>query len=964
MANLMTASVVGPLGSLFEGCSVAGLSDRSLLERFTAGRNAAAETAFAALVARHGPMVLGVCRQLLGDHQHAEDAFQAVFLVLACRAHLIRNPDLLGNWLYGVSVRTARNAKVRIKRQRLSEDCPIMRHPNSNSRSATPADETLIDREEAAALHDEINRLPDPFRAPVVLCYFEGLSLDEAAQRLGCPAGTVHSRLARARNKLRRGLIRRGLVAPAAALVALFETRFASAAVSTPLCDITTRVAIRFAADQATVARAAVLAREVLRSMLVNQLKLAALVFLFLSAVATGAAYVGQTPIEDRQAGKPDQPQLAVRTDSGDHKLAPGRMFVVGRVLDPAGKPVPNAMTMVYARSKSLGDSPLLDQMEPVPIDDARADGSGRFHLDAPRISSSRHDIFDAVALAPGYGVGCVELDPDADQPAADITLRPENVVHGRLFDIQGQPVAGVTVSVSGVRPLGLSSRTLALEHSEGIATFWWANLNDFPAWPRPATTDAQGRFVMHGVGRNHRVFLTARHPRYALQAFEVETNDAPESKQVTLALSPARIIKGRLTYGDTGKPVAHAKIAVQPRAVINTIPVPFSFFETDADGRFHMNPPAADRYHIAAWPPAGQPYLIQSQNLDWPKGALEQSLDLFTPRGVAIRGRVTEEGSGEPIAGATLLFMPRAGPLGNGGSSRSSPGSTAADGLFQLGALPGPGTLFVTGPSDDYVLEAFGRLMFNNARPAVPLTYSHANEAIDFTPGLEIIDVPLTLRMGMTVKGTVLGPDGRPLRDAWILSHMIIRPGTGARDWHGGYHNTSGRDGHFEVHGLGPDASINVHFLDPQRKLGATAVFSGKSAAAGLFDVRLGPCGSARARIVGAAGKPFAGRLRLKTLTMVVNSGLKAPVADDKAGSVAAADENDLDWIDPINYERPVAADADGRVTLAALIPGATYRFTDRDGPNRAGIVRREFTVRPGEMLDLGDILIEKRQP
>jgi hypothetical protein len=224
---------------------------------------------------------------------------------------------------------------------------------------------------------------------------------------------------------------------------------------------------------------------------------------------------------------------------------------------------------------------------------------------------------------------------------------------------------------------------------------------------------------------------------------------------------------------------------------------------------------------------------------------------------------------------------------------------------------------------------------------------------------------------MGLTVKGTVLGPDGKPAHDAWILSHMILPPGTGVRRWHGGYHNTSGRDGHFEVHGLAPDASVAVHFLDPQRKLGATAVFSGKSAAAGLFDVRLGPCGSARARIVGAGGKPFAGRLPffggrlpLKILTMVVNSGLKAPVANDKAGSVAAADENDLDWIDPINYESPIAADADGRVTLAALIPGAIYRFTDREGPNRTGVVRREFAVRPGEMLDLGDILIEKTQP
>ena len=118
-----TGSVVRQLESLFEGGSVAGLSDRQLLERYTAGgRDPAGEAAFAALVGRHGPMVLGVCRQLLGDAQHAEDAFQAVFLVLARKARSIRDPDLLGNWLYGVAIRTARCAKQQIARRRKREE--------------------------------------------------------------------------------------------------------------------------------------------------------------------------------------------------------------------------------------------------------------------------------------------------------------------------------------------------------------------------------------------------------------------------------------------------------------------------------------------------------------------------------------------------------------------------------------------------------------------------------------------------------------------------------------------------------------------------------------------------------------------------------------------------------------------------------------------------------------------------
>src|SRR5437870_2611706 len=117
MAHLATGSVVRQLGALFEAGSVAGLSDRQLLERYNAGgHDPAGEAAFSALVARHGPMVLGVCRQLLGDAQHAEDAFQAVFLVLAQKARSIRDPELLGNWLYGVSIRTARCTRHQIAR--------------------------------------------------------------------------------------------------------------------------------------------------------------------------------------------------------------------------------------------------------------------------------------------------------------------------------------------------------------------------------------------------------------------------------------------------------------------------------------------------------------------------------------------------------------------------------------------------------------------------------------------------------------------------------------------------------------------------------------------------------------------------------------------------------------------------------------------------------------------------------
>ncbi len=248
MAYAASASLARQLGGLFQGDCTAGLSDRQLLERFTDRGGPADEAAFAAIVARHGPMVLGVCRQLLGDRHHAEDAFQATFFVLARRAGSIRDPDRLGPWLYGVALRTARQARGRHDRRRRTEEDGAARQVEARPALAEPA---AIERERAEALHREIDRLPGPFRVPVVLCYFEGLSLDEAAHRLRWPVGTLRSRLARAREKLRRGLTRRGFALSTAAMAAALAPRSASASVSSLLCDSTTRAAIAFAARHA-----------------------------------------------------------------------------------------------------------------------------------------------------------------------------------------------------------------------------------------------------------------------------------------------------------------------------------------------------------------------------------------------------------------------------------------------------------------------------------------------------------------------------------------------------------------------------------------------------------------------------------------------------------------------------------------------------------------------------------------
>jgi RNA polymerase sigma factor (sigma-70 family) len=169
------------------------LSDGQLLEWFVNQRE---EAAFAALVRRHGPMVMSVCRRVLRNSHDAEDAFQATFLVLAEKAPRLRQPELLANWLYGVAYRTALHARQRASRR--SE-----REREAVTQSASNSDSELESRELRRVLDEELQSLPEKYRAPLVLCYLEGMTNEEAARMLGWPSGSMSYRLARGRELLR-----------------------------------------------------------------------------------------------------------------------------------------------------------------------------------------------------------------------------------------------------------------------------------------------------------------------------------------------------------------------------------------------------------------------------------------------------------------------------------------------------------------------------------------------------------------------------------------------------------------------------------------------------------------------------------------------------------------------------------------------------------------------------------------
>lgn len=287
----------------------AGLTDGQLLTCFVARRD---ESAFAALVGRHGPMVWGVCRRVLRSLHDAEDAFQASFLVLARKAASIASREQLASWLYGVAHRTALKARSAAVRRRLREK-PLANAPEPQAARPGAWHDAL------PLLDQELCRLADKYRAPVVLCDLEGKTRAEAARQLGVPEGTVAGRLARARRVLAQRLSRRGVALSVPSVVAGASAQAAPACVPGAVSSAALRAACGFASGQATAVvsgRVAALARAVVQSLWLARLKTAVGCVLVLTvAVVAGGEWarqqagasqepVGQTGASPRSAGK------------------------------------------------------------------------------------------------------------------------------------------------------------------------------------------------------------------------------------------------------------------------------------------------------------------------------------------------------------------------------------------------------------------------------------------------------------------------------------------------------------------------------------------------------------------------------------------------------------------------------------------------------------------------------------
>jgi RNA polymerase sigma factor (sigma-70 family) len=462
MGSGPSAAVLKQLHTLFQAGTVGGLTDGQLLEQFVRRRD---ETAFAALVERHGPMVLRVCRSRLGDRHDAEDAFQATFLVLAQKAPSIRKSEAVAGWLLGVACRVSTKARSSARRRMIAEQ-KIEPRPDAISEETDP--------QPWAELYEELERLPDKYRLPLVLCHLDGLTYEQAAMRLGCPVRTVQSRLIRGRERLRGRLVRRGLAPSAALAQSSLLPKTAPLTVPVWLNDVTVQVALRFANFKGAAAgvspAAVILAKEVLRTMFLTQINTVAKLAVLLGLLGAGGWLAwpkGTSPMLDappKRTARREQAAPPPKDQSAPKKETP-RYQMTGTVrLEGTDQPIAGAKVQV-----DLGTIDLKGDMR-----EALTDADGHYTIPLPE-GNARPWI---LIPPPGYWL------PDSNKRFEFFAVTPRQPEHRKDYLVRRgnvwkflltsgprhQPAPSASVSsyaMPGERPIPLH----CLANNEGSAT-------------------------------------------------------------------------------------------------------------------------------------------------------------------------------------------------------------------------------------------------------------------------------------------------------------------------------------------------------------------------------------------------------------------------------------------------------------------------------------------------------------
>jgi RNA polymerase sigma factor (sigma-70 family) len=933
---------------------LAALNDRELLTRFADDGD---QAAFAAVVARHTAMVLGVCKRVLHSPADAEDATQAVFLVLAKKAKGTRWQASAANWLYTTARKVAHNAKVSADRRAKRERSAAM--PEATS----PAD-TMSGRELIAALDDELDKLTTRYREPLVLCYLEGLTRDEAAARLNLAVPALNKQLERGRKKLHDALAARGC---ALGVLLLAAASTSSAGASPPQLHESILAAV--AAGGSPSESVAALAQGVAMNGVLTLTRLAVLAVVGLGLMGVAAMSAADPP-------KPADTMETKADAKADTKQGEGKAkTIVGTVVGPDGKPMARVAINTTKPGKTNEDKPTVQEL-------ARTAADGTFTVTFDPLPPGKPDYRTLVAVKAGFGPDWVKVNELGDGPVS-LKLAADDVpVKGRVTDLEGKAVPKAVVRVSRVSAGDLSKVWAEWPRGPYLALqrvgkeLWQPTAGGLA---ESVTADADGRFEVTGVGRGRVLGLVVSGTGIETAACRVVTDPAFDPKKVehptgdtmpggsfqpgpalygptfTHAGRPSQPVVGVVKDGSTGKPLAGIQVSGNvsgPHWWENNATT-----KTDADGKFTLHGVAkADTVSLFVFAGEKSPYLSYSATVSGRPGLTEIRAELSLPRGVRVKGRIVEKGSGKPVAGAAVRYEPLADNKHYGkwmGDRRTTGGmshTTDADGRFEMVVLPGAGILTAQGETrgrtagteftqvrvakadlpraDLSNLDGLGEA-FSAADGHIITLYSLSGYAIiDPKPEDETAEVTITFDRGGTATGTVVGADGKPATGVtgYKLTACYDRPQVL-------------KDGAFTAVALESDHPRTVLFVNEAKQLAASLELKGGEKD---LTVRLQPWGKLTGRLVDGEGKPVVGA-----------TGSAYPMHAIKHMAFAA-----------VVQQRTVTTDTDGKFALdvpggpAEYLIGFSLKNKYLDTGFRPEM--KGHTVKPGETTDLGELKVK----